>query len=92
MSGHCVADCLDTEFQRDEVNMECLCMDDTTMYFKWFYEESSSTDEAAAVAVEPTSGECTAIPNCTAGTQWHSHWGKCEYREVCSDKEHFDEE
>ena len=63
--------------------MECLCQDNATQYYRHNFDADTS---------EYLGGECVEKPNCTAGTQWHPHAYKCEYREPCSDKEHWDEE
>jgi hypothetical protein len=75
-SGYCIADCDTEEFQRDSDKMECLCLDNETMYWKNFYAELSGIPDYMS---DPIGGECTAIPNCTAGTVWHSHEAKCDY-------------
>ena len=41
--------------------MECKCMDPANEYFRTEYDETNS---------EIIGGECTDIPNCTAGTFW----------------------
>lgn len=82
MSGVCNATCDDTTMMSDEINMECNCMD-TDQYYKHEFDEITN---------EYVGGACVDIPECTAGTTWHPHWAKCEYREPCSDREHFDEE
>jgi len=61
MGGHCVEECDGEQFMRDEMTMECKCMDSANEYYRTEYDTASG---------EYLGGECTAIPNCTAGTQW----------------------
>jgi len=65
------------------MSMECFCLSNDTQYYRQEWNQETG---------ENLGGECVDIPECTAGTVWHPQWFKCEYREPCSDKEHYDEE
>jgi hypothetical protein len=81
-------------------NMECTCNEGDEYYYKWTYDcVEVGVEVLPGVFVNvttectPTSGACTVIPNCTAGTLWHPHEAVCAYREPCmKDRETYDEE
>ena len=58
-------------------------MDPVRQYFEHEYD-ASGTDSIG--------GECVTIPECTAGTNWHSETFQCLYREACKDRETYDPE
>lgn len=61
MGKHCREDCDSTLYWRDDQKMECNCMDPANEYFRTEYDETTG---------ERIGGECTDLPNCTAGTFW----------------------